>query len=424
MSSTIRKYISQVTTLLTGTGLANLIPIIVTPILSRIYEPSAFGLLAIFVSMTTIIGSVSNGRYELAVPLPKERKDSLSITVGAVLIAIVVSIVLFISSLLFAESLAKMVNNIEFKVWITLVPLSVLSFGISNPLNYYHTRCQRFREIAIAKIIRALSMAMLQLWMGYYLHMGASGLVLGFLIASALESLVLIFYMREEKWVLIKLKMRDSRALLKRYKRFPKYSAPGAISNTLSTHLVELLIPALYSIGFLGQYAIVIRVLGMPLRMIGQAISQVYFQKAAHDKNTIESTWPAYKITLAMLVVIAVPIFVILSLFATDLFEIVFGEQWQGAGRYAMILLPLFFIRFIVSPIAVTCSIYEKQNIALIWQLSLLGSLLINFFLASTFSLEFELFLSMFTWSYFVLYLAMFAFTYRLSYSHNKMRRS
>ena len=64
---------------MTGTSLAQAIPIIISPILTRIYTPEDFGLLALFLSITNIIGSVANGRYELAIMLPKEDEDAINI---------------------------------------------------------------------------------------------------------------------------------------------------------------------------------------------------------------------------------------------------------------------------------------------------------------------------------------------------------
>src|SRR5690606_36581494 len=45
-----------------------------------------------------------------------------------------------------------------------------------------------------------------------------------------------------------------------------------------------------------------------------------------------------------------------------DLFALVFGEEWRIAGLYARILIPLFSIRFIVSPLTSVLIVIEKQG--------------------------------------------------------------
>lgn len=56
----------NVVTLMTGTTVAQAIPIAISPILTRLYSPSDFGLLALFVSLTSICGSVAKGTVRIA----------------------------------------------------------------------------------------------------------------------------------------------------------------------------------------------------------------------------------------------------------------------------------------------------------------------------------------------------------------------
>ena len=69
----------NVLTLMTGTTIAQAIPIAISPILTRIYTPEDFGILALFVAISTIFGSIANGRYELAIMLPKKDEDAINI---------------------------------------------------------------------------------------------------------------------------------------------------------------------------------------------------------------------------------------------------------------------------------------------------------------------------------------------------------
>ncbi|MEA1954756.1 MAG: hypothetical protein U9O24_10240 [Campylobacterota bacterium] len=62
----------NVLTLMTGTTIAQAIPIAISPILTRIYTLEDFGIFALFIAITAIFGSIANGRYELAIMLPKK----------------------------------------------------------------------------------------------------------------------------------------------------------------------------------------------------------------------------------------------------------------------------------------------------------------------------------------------------------------
>ena len=62
--------------LFTGSTLAQLIPIAIAPILTRLYSPEEFGLLAIFISLAAIFSPIASLRYELSILLPKSNSDA------------------------------------------------------------------------------------------------------------------------------------------------------------------------------------------------------------------------------------------------------------------------------------------------------------------------------------------------------------
>ncbi|MBD3843179.1 MAG: oligosaccharide flippase family protein [Campylobacterales bacterium] len=62
----------NVLTLMTGTTIAQAIPIAISPILTRIYTPEDFAVFALFVSIVGIMAVVSTGKYEMSLILPKK----------------------------------------------------------------------------------------------------------------------------------------------------------------------------------------------------------------------------------------------------------------------------------------------------------------------------------------------------------------
>ena len=169
------------------------------------------------------------------------------------------------------------------------------------------------------------------------------------------------------------------------------------LANALSYNLVSILISTFYSLTTLGFFSLVQRLLGMPSSLIGQSIGQVYFQQAAKEKQKTGKAIKTFNDVLKKLLIIGVPSFGFLFFFAEDLFAIIFGENWRIAGKYAKILLPFFFIRFVSSSLSSTNVIFEKQKIGLYINLILLisstGLLLYSHFLG----FEFEKFLYYFS---------------------------
>ena len=87
------------------------------------------------------------------------------------------------------------------------------------------------------------------------------------------------------------------------------------------------------------------------------------------------------------------PIFFTLYFVVEDIFVIVFGENWSIAGTYAKILIPLFFVRFIVSPLTLMNQIYLKNKLVLKWQAGLMFLYLFCYFLINLYNLNFIEFL-------------------------------
>ena len=69
------EFVRNVLTLITGTTIAQAIPIAIGPILTRIYTPEEFGLYGIFIAIVSIVSVVATARYELAIIQPKLDKD-------------------------------------------------------------------------------------------------------------------------------------------------------------------------------------------------------------------------------------------------------------------------------------------------------------------------------------------------------------
>src|SRR5690554_6180591 len=128
----------NILTLLSGTMLAQALPVAISPILSRLFTPEDFGVLALYVAITAIFGAVANGRYELAIMLPQEDSEARVIVALGVLIACGLSLFLMVVVLFFGGWIAQTLGQDGSVWWLYFAPLSVLLIGTFNMLNYYN----------------------------------------------------------------------------------------------------------------------------------------------------------------------------------------------------------------------------------------------------------------------------------------------
>lgn len=127
----------------------------------------------------------------------------------------------------------------------------------------------------------------------------------------------------------------------------------------------------------------------MPTSIIGNSIGQVYFQQAAIEKKNKGTAWETYKSTFIKLFCISIVFFLPLLFVIEDLFSFVFGKEWRVAGQYAQILIPFFAVRFVATALSNTNNLFEKQYLALLWQLFLLILNVCVIYLGFVFELEF-----------------------------------
>jgi O-antigen/teichoic acid export membrane protein len=356
--------------LISGTSISQLVPLLASVVLARIYSPEDFGILAIFTSLVSIFTSVNNLRYEFAIPLPTEDKDAVILTFLSGIIAIGFSIALFIIALLFKTPILKLIGGEQLGNWIYAVPLAIFFWGIYSPLNYFALRFKKYKLIASSNILRSSSSAGLQLGFGLA-GFTQAGLILGSVFSSLFGNagMTRLFLKFKESFKDV------TRASLKRnairYKKFPIFSIWGIFLNNLSANINSFFISNLYGLGQLGFYSYGTRYLSIPLTLIGNNMGQLFYQVCADcHKNNLPAT-KEFLSTLKKLVILGFPLFFVLFFTIEDLSAFVFGEQWRIAGYYSKILLPLFFIRTVYAPLSQVSGAFEKQELSLRIQIAI-----------------------------------------------------
>ena len=381
------EYSKNVLTLMTGSTLSQAIPIAISPILTRIYTPEDFGLYAVYIAIITILGTIVSGRYELAIMLPKKDEDAINIFALGLVITICLTVLTTILVITFNDYIVNLSNNQKMKYWLYIVPVSVFLMGCYNLLIYFNNRLKNFNKISNMFIFRASSSAVVQLSLGF-IKTGATGLISGQIFSQLMADIHLSIIIFRNKILLSKINKPKMIEMAKRYRDFPKYSVLAILANKLSYQLTNIIVSAIYSITTLGYYAHVQRVLGLPSSLIGTSIGRVFIHEASKEKQNTGKAIQTFKSTMKKLILIGLPIFAFLFMIVEDLFAFVFGEPWRIAGEYAQIVIPFFFVQFIISSISSTETIMEKQNLDLLFNIAILAGSMIVIVVSSSFGFK------------------------------------
>lgn len=409
------EFARNVLTLMTGTVLAQAIPIAISPILTRIYTPEDFGVLSLFIAITAITGVIVNAKYEQAVVLPEFEKEAISLLYLGLFISTVVSALFLVCIFLLEDEIVFALKEEKIREWLYFIPLSTFLIGLYNMFNYYNIREKKFNNVSKALVYKSAGLSVSQLALSF-VKQGAFGLILGQILSFFCGNLVLIKSVKG-KFATNKLDFRGLKSLAIKYKKFPLFSMPSVFLNAVNLNMINFLITTFYTIEILGFYSLTQRIIGIPSRVLGSSFGQVYFQKATEEYQKTGKTLNTFKKTLKKLVLIGIPIFTLLFFISEPLFELVFGVEWRVAGYYSKLLTPLAFSRFISSALSTTMTIHMKQQLGLFINISLITLSIVIFVFSKHMLYDFQQMLIVFSCSLTLAYLTFIYLYWRVAKS-------
>lgn len=361
------EFVRNVVTLMTGTTIAQAIPIAAMPLLTRLYTPEDFGILALYMSIAAMISVVINARYEVAVMLPERDEDAASLVLLSILIAAAISLLLLAGIFAFNESLQNWLNNSAIGLWLYLIPFTVFVTGVWQALNYWNNRAKKFKRLAVSRIVQGGGMTTAQFSLSW---LAGGGLILGYLVGQVAATIVfLVKIWREDRSVISKVTLVSILKNAERYSKFPKYSSGGALLNNAATQMPVLMLSKFFETNIVGVFSLTFRALNLPMSLIAASFSQVLFQRfvAMHRDSPEALSLYVFKMFL-MLLGMMVPLIIIIWFFGEQIFGVVFGEAWRQAGEYASVLIFSIAIRFAVSPLSTVLAMDHNIKLGTAWQ--------------------------------------------------------
>lgn len=367
------KFITNVLTLTTGTTLAQASTILATPIITRLYSPEDFGMLALFTSVTGIFSVVACWRYEQAIVLPEKDKQAVDIFALSILVAFGMTFLTFLVMLCGRKNIAGILDSVQLSFWLWFVPLSVLCRGLFLTFNYWSIRKKKFKYLAVSQVSGSITTVGIMIIVGAVLGANVGGLIGGSIAGTVMATTVICVQVWKDDFLKLLKAIKKSDVLVSaiEYRKFPYYSSWAALLNTFSQQIPIWLLTYFFTTVAVGFYSLGSRVLTLPISLITQSVQQVYLQKASELHAYGKSMRASFiKSTLGLIAVGIIP-FSILFLFGKPLFIFVFGADWSTAGVYVQIISPWLFLVFINAPAGGVYTVCQKQDVLLIYQILL-----------------------------------------------------
>ncbi|PIC85447.1 hypothetical protein CSV72_13625 [Sporosarcina sp. P20a] len=414
-------FVRHVLTLMKGTAIAQFLPILISPILTRIYTPEQFGVFAIYIAVISILAPIVNGRYELAIALPNEERKAFSLFILAFTINVIVTLIAVIVVVTTGERMVELLSLTDAN-WLYVLPIGLFLTGLFSSLTYLNNRWGRFNYLAKSKINQSIATAVSQLILGF-VKLGSLGLVIGSIIGQITSVLSL------NKHVEITKKMNEGNIgksdliiVGKEYNDFPKYAMTTHSLEALSTNIPSLLLSKFFGSQHTGYYSLTIRTINLPMSLIGRSVGDVFLSTASKLYREQGECEALYRKTFNVLALIPIIPFVILFFFAEELYAFIFGEEWIIAGTYTKILIPALYLQFISSPLSHMFVIAKKIKLELFIQIFILLLSVMSFVIGYYYYESTEISLMIFSGVLVLKYLIFIYFSYKFSLKNTERR--
>lgn len=356
-------FLRSVLLLVSGTALAHGITAAAMPLLSRIYTPAEFGLLAVFASCLGIVSVVACLRLELAIALPDSLREAEDVLLLALLTCLGLSVLLCVPTLGAPGHLASWLGQPALAPYLWLLPLGVLLAGSYSAFQFWHVRGSHFKLLAKSRIAQSGGSAATQLCLGI-LGAGPVGLLIGHVMNTGIACVALGSALRRTSPLPSPKRLLD---LLSTYRRFPLLSAPEAMANSAALHMPVILIASSVAPAEAGFLTMAMFVIQAPMSLIGTAISQVYLSQAPQALREQRLANFTGEVFAGLWKAGAGPLLA-LGLLAPLIFEPIFGSGWARAGWLVTWMTPWFIAQFLAVPLSMALHICGRQQAALALQ--------------------------------------------------------
>jgi O-antigen/teichoic acid export membrane protein len=362
-------FVRNVATLVGGAAVAQFLPVLFTPLLTRLYSPTDFGVLTHFVAWLSNLVVIATWRYDMAIVLPKEDDDAIRLLMLALgfntLLLAVLSVPLWLENGWLSGHLAAP----ELAPWLPLLPLGVWLAANNQIWTNWNNRQRRYSLNAQGRVGQSLAMSLVQLG-GGFAKLGTLGLIVGqlagqgssWLLQSRPDLRLLPAWLQ---------RARDGgvRRLMVLYREFPLVNTPHAFVVALQDSLMVQLLTVIASAEVMGHYGLVLRVLKLPAALLGQAVSQVLYRDLAEAHSQRQPLRPLLAKAQLVLGAVSLLPFAVLMVWGEPLFALAFGEAWRDAGVIAGLLVPSFFFMFIATPCFMVPMVLSRQRTSFLFAL-------------------------------------------------------
>jgi O-antigen/teichoic acid export membrane protein len=346
-----------------GAAVSQLVALAATPLLTRMYGPEAFGVLAVITASIIVCATVAAGRYELSISIVKSATEA---RVGFWLCTVLTAVfagTLAISMPWLGPAAAEWFSSPDLYPLSWLLVPGLLIAGVFQTLTAAGLRSRTYGAIARARLSQGLTTAAAQVGCGF-MGWGVIALVSSAVLGQAAGTTRLIKQARPIIWPPV-VGLRTLAAYAWQHRRYPAFSASSGLASVLSLYLPAFALGVLYSPAAAGQYAVAQRLLYAPVTLLARTASSVYLAESAHllredEQHRLRADFVG---TLRVGAAVGLLLGAGAAIASPLIFPILLGPAWSESGRMGTALAVLLFSQMVALPLQQTLNVLSRLGV-------------------------------------------------------------
>jgi O-antigen/teichoic acid export membrane protein len=319
--------------LLVGSVGSQALAFALSPFLTRLYGPAAFGVFGVFTAATTLVASVASLGLEAAIVIERDPEGArfaygLSLALAAL-------VALATAAAVALARLAGWTGGMSPSV-LAMVPLSVLALGWGQVAVGRALSLDRAFAVAGGRFMRAAGVGIAQIALASVARTGGC-LVAGALVGQVAACATVGVLLRRSAGPLVG--FAGFGRVVRRHRRLLAWSAPQTLLSNLGASAVPVALAGRFPDPVVGAFSLANRTVQVPAVTLGEAMRQSLLKSASDVAHDPAALFGLLARATAMLALALGAAAVAGWDLAPALFALVFGEPWRTAGSFAALLL-------------------------------------------------------------------------------------
>jgi O-antigen/teichoic acid export membrane protein len=335
-----------------GTALGQVIVVLSTPIITRLYSPDDMGIMGIFIAFVGFLSVATGLRYDMAIVSAIDNKEADHLLLAALLFSFLTAIISIIAMTFMIRF--SILSYGKLPAWSAVAAgVTLLLTGFFTALRYWAVKHENFQGVSTALVSQGFGRASTTIVMGL-LHTGWIGLLAGEIIGRSLGIARLLRLAGTNiKNSILPLDGRLLRAVLSKYWKFPAVNLPSCLLDSLVAMITLPIVSSLFGTFVAGQFLLVQNLVSLPSGLISGSVADVFHSHISEAYRTSRhQIRPILWRITRTLCIISCLIYIPLALVAPFVTGFIFGSAWTETGVMLAILAPISLFGLVVGPVS------------------------------------------------------------------------